>query len=342
MYIPTNKLIVASLFAIASSFTAYAAPVNSTSSSSTPLTAINSQDDFCLFLPPQPGLVVAVNEDNGIPFCTKPDTVPNATEFPEGFITTAHYLRNSSYVQVTGFFDRTKYDLGESDGGGQYDNHAKGKPVAAQCQDYKYFVSMIEPDINRFCIRCCQEEADCNTGRSGYGCLRIIDGDYDNDNNYINNSSSSEPTSHLNSDMNSVLFDLEALPNNNAADASTATTTATTATSNANDAILAEVEKLSELTSAEEVQTQWTSFTSNLVTEYPRVFQQISQLNSIVSDLTTLEQWKSFFALVKEKIIQLQATTSADSPSSTTHTNSKEDLEWLFAHRNSHDNQATW
>lgn len=162
MYISTNHLIVASLFAIASSFTAHAAPVNSTSSSSTPLTAINSQDDFCLFLPPQPGLVVAVNEDNGIPFCTKPDTVPNATEFPEGFITTAHYLRNSSYVQVTGFFDRTKYDLGETDGGGQYDNHANGKPVAAQCQDYKYFVSMIEPDINRFCIRCCQEEVNFN------------------------------------------------------------------------------------------------------------------------------------------------------------------------------------
>ncbi|KAL7313310.1 hypothetical protein PS15m_007071 [Mucor circinelloides] len=340
MYISTNHLIVASLFAIASSFTAHAAPVNSTSSSSTPLTAINSQDDFCLFLPPQPGLVVAVNEDNGIPFCTKPDTVPNATEFPEGFITTAHYLRNSSYVQVTGFFDRTKYDLGETDGGGQYDNHANGKPVAAQCQDYKYFVSMIEPDINRFCIRCCQEEADCNTGRSGYGCLRIIDGDYDNDNNYINNSSSSEATSHLNSDMNSVLFDLEALPSNHADDVLAATTT-TTAT-NANDAILTEVEKLSGATSVEEVQTQWTSFTANLVTTYPGVFQQIAQLNSIVSDLTTLDQWNNFFDLVKEKIIQLQATASADSASSTTHTNSKEDLEWLFAHRNSHDNQATW
>lgn len=183
-------------------------------------------------------------------------------------------------------------------------------------------------------------QADCNTGRSGYGCLRIIDGDYDNDNNYINNSSSSEATSHLNSDMNSVLFDLEALPSNHADDALAATTT-TTAT-NANDAILTEVENLSGATSVEEVQTQWTSFTADLVTKYPGVFQQIAQLNSIVSDLTTLDQWNNFFDLVKEKIIQLQATASADSASSTTHTNSKEDLEWLFAHRNSHDNQATW
>lgn len=140
--------------------------------------------------------------------------------------------------------------------------------------------------------------------------------------------------------MNSVLFDLEALPSNHADDALAATTT-TTAT-NANDAILTEVENLSGATSVEEVQTQWTSFTADLVTKYPGVFQQIAQLNSIVSDLTTLDQWNNFFDLVKEKIIQLQATASADSASSTTHTNSKEDLEWLFAHRNSHDNQATW
>jgi hypothetical protein len=154
MHISTSNIIVASLFAVASSFTANAAPVNS----STPLTTIQSESDFCIFLPPQPGLVVAVNENNGIPFCTNTDLVPNATELPEGFITTAHYLRNSTYVQITGFFDRTKYDLGETDGGGQYDNHAHGKPVGAQCQGYNYFVNMIEPDIERFCIRCCQNQ----------------------------------------------------------------------------------------------------------------------------------------------------------------------------------------
>ena len=75
----SNNLIVASLFVIASSFV-NAAPTNASS----PLTTINSQNDFCLFLPPQPGLVVAVNEDNGIPFCTKQNTVPNAKAFPSG------------------------------------------------------------------------------------------------------------------------------------------------------------------------------------------------------------------------------------------------------------------
>lgn len=147
--------------------------------------------------------------------------------------------------------------------------------------------------------------------------------------------------------MNSVLFDLEALPNTSSDDDSTAaapTTTTTTTSTTANDAILAEVEKLKEANygTVEEVQTQWTTFTTTLVSEYPDVSEQITQLNSIVSDLTTLEHWDAFFDLVQEKIIQLQATASADSATSTTHTDSKEDLEWLFAHRNSHDNQATW
>lgn len=75
----SSNLIVASLCVIASTF-ATAAPAKSNH----PQTAINSQDDFCLFLPPKPGLIVAENEDNGIPFCIKPDTVPNATTFPEG------------------------------------------------------------------------------------------------------------------------------------------------------------------------------------------------------------------------------------------------------------------
>jgi hypothetical protein len=79
----SNNLIVASLFVIASSFV-NAATTNSTSSSAHPLTIINSQNDFCFFLPPKPGLVVAVNENNGIPFCVNKNAVPNATPFPTG------------------------------------------------------------------------------------------------------------------------------------------------------------------------------------------------------------------------------------------------------------------
>ncbi|OAD66547.1 hypothetical protein PHYBLDRAFT_22465, partial [Phycomyces blakesleeanus NRRL 1555(-)] len=95
-----------------------------------------------------------------------------------GFITTAHYTSNDTYVQVTGFFDRTKYDLLETDGGGQYDAHGNHKPVGAMCKGYPHFVNLVEPSDNRFCIRCCENEDDCNTGRSEYGCLRVVPGDY--------------------------------------------------------------------------------------------------------------------------------------------------------------------
>ncbi|ORY97462.1 hypothetical protein BCR43DRAFT_489809 [Syncephalastrum racemosum] len=139
---------------------------------------LNSESDFCLFLPPQPGLEVATHEDDGIPFCTTAGAVPNAQAFPQGFLTTAHYQQTDSYQQITGFFNRDAYQLQAGDGGGQYDNHGAGKPINAACRNYEYFLSIIEPSDNRFCIRCCHNKDDCPTGRSEYGCQRNIPGDY--------------------------------------------------------------------------------------------------------------------------------------------------------------------
>lgn len=140
---------------------------------------IKSGQDFCLFLPPKPGLEVAPYESEGKPFCSEAGAITGAQKFPEGtlqgcflkdrkihtcipdagFITVAHYAKKeNSYEQVTGFFNRDAYHLLATDGGGQYDNHASGKPTGATCQGYNYFVSMIEPDIERFCIRCCQSK----------------------------------------------------------------------------------------------------------------------------------------------------------------------------------------
>ncbi|KAI9355458.1 hypothetical protein BD770DRAFT_346366 [Pilaira anomala] len=342
MYL-TNNLIVASLFAIASSF------VNAAATS--PLTAVNSQEDFCLFLPPQPGLNIRETENDSIPFCTKKDTVPKASEFPEGFITTAHFLKSDDYVQVTGFFDRSKYNLAATDVGGQYDNHAKGRPVHAQCKDYKYFVSLIEPEIERFCIRCCNDKNNCNTGRSGYGCLRVVDGDYNRDNNFVSTGDNTESSSHQNFSIDSVYTDLDALPSKDTASedksSDNKTTTTTDTTSNANQEIAAEIDSLkSELSnsSVEQVQTKWNEFASKLSSSYPQVSEQIKKISDITTSLTTAEEWNNFMDLVSEKIIQLQGTATSTSSEATTstHTDSKEDLEWLFNHRNSHDNQATW
>ena len=46
------------------------------------------------------------------------------------------------------------------------------------CANYNYYVNLIEPHSNTYCIRCCKEKKDCNTGKSTYGCAYIIPGDY--------------------------------------------------------------------------------------------------------------------------------------------------------------------
>ncbi|KAI9252667.1 hypothetical protein BY458DRAFT_559179 [Sporodiniella umbellata] len=305
-----------------------------------PITTIKGQDNFCIFLPPKPGLEVAVNENNGIPFCSKKNTVPKATVFPSGFITTAHYLKTSQYVQITGFFDRTKYNLQESDGGGQYDNHAHGKPVGAQCEGYNYFVNLIEPDIQRFCIRCCKEKSDCNTGRSGYGCLRVVSGDYTNDNNMMNITQTKKSHNHSNNNINSVLADLDALPvTDDSSDVSDS--------SNIVQEITSKIEgfqsELSSQQSIDQVKSEWATFATQISQTYPEQANEIQKLMDISSVLTTSDQLSTFNDLVLSKVKEMGQGSVTTEPSATlTHTNTQEDLDWLYEHRNSHDNQATW
>ncbi|KAI9029632.1 hypothetical protein CLU79DRAFT_810255 [Phycomyces nitens] len=169
-----SSVCLGSLLVMAFIGNSLAIPINANG----PSVAIKNGSNFCLFLPPRPGLEIAPYEDNALPFCTAPNLVENYKPLPQGFITTAHYLKTSAYEQVTGYMDISKYSLKPHDGGGQYDSHAGRKPIGAFCKGYDFFVSMIEPDLGRFCIRCCQDTLDCPTGRSEYGCLRIISGDY--------------------------------------------------------------------------------------------------------------------------------------------------------------------
>ncbi|SAM07586.1 hypothetical protein [Absidia glauca] len=164
-----------------------------TTASSTPTgipgltTAVLDEARFCLFLPPTPGNkgnyggmidpdAIADSEKTSRVFCTLDGLVPGARLMPDGFITSAHYQFNTTagFVQVTGEIDRTKYSLSAADGGGQYDNHGAGSPPLSMCQGYKYYVSLIEPDIQGYCIRCCETYQDCNASRSAYGCRRVV------------------------------------------------------------------------------------------------------------------------------------------------------------------------
>ncbi|KAI8973869.1 hypothetical protein BDB01DRAFT_807888 [Pilobolus umbonatus] len=315
-----NNNILVTLFAIATTFV----------KADIYRTVIHSQSDFCLFLPPQPGLSVTQNRQNGVPFCLKEGTVPNAKQFPEGFITTAHYSQSAEYVQVTGFFNRNKYQLDSKDIGGQYDNHAHGRPIGAQCEGYRYFVSLVEPHLERFCIRCCHQEEDCMTGRSSHGCLRVISGDYNRNNNMLANA-----TEHSNTNINSVYQELDTL-----VDSGVEINKAITA----NQEILNQVNILqSQLTDAtlHSVQADWYQFITQLSLKYPNISTHINQLQVLSSALTTVDQYKAYFRLLSEKIELLSVTTTSNDPTNT-HTNSKADLDWLFEHRNNHENQATW
>ncbi|ORX99017.1 hypothetical protein K493DRAFT_299657 [Basidiobolus meristosporus CBS 931.73] len=141
------------------------------------LTAIDNADSFCLFLPPEPGLTIGEHEDDAVVFCTKSNAAaPKANLLPQGFIRSAHFSQTNSYVQVTGKMNPSAYQLSTGDGGGQFDN--RGAPPNSGCNNYTYFVSLIEPDIGTYCIRCCNEKDDCNMGLSTAGCAAVIPGDY--------------------------------------------------------------------------------------------------------------------------------------------------------------------
>ncbi|KAG0358107.1 hypothetical protein BC939DRAFT_471393 [Gamsiella multidivaricata] len=137
---------------------------------------IKSGSNWCMMMPPEEGGDIALNEDRAIAFCTNDDSdAPGAKIFPSGFIHSAHFATGNGYVQVTGQIDRTRYSLAEADLGGQYDIKA---PVGSACAGYNHYVNLIEPHMNTYCIRCCKEKVDCNTGKSTYGCALIVPGDY--------------------------------------------------------------------------------------------------------------------------------------------------------------------
>ncbi|KAG0357233.1 hypothetical protein BG005_003799 [Podila minutissima] len=142
--------------------------------------AIASPEAFCFLLPPDPKAeTVAEAEDHAIAFCTQPN-VPGATGakvFPDNFIVSAHYKKNTTagWVQATGLLNPEVYGMSMTDDGGQYDVKA---PVGASCAGYNSFVNLIEPSSSRYCIRCCMDPLDCNVKISERGCRRIVPGYY--------------------------------------------------------------------------------------------------------------------------------------------------------------------
>ncbi|KAJ2960096.1 hypothetical protein NQZ79_g4488 [Umbelopsis isabellina] len=158
--------------------TAVIALAAATVASAQQIVSIVDSTDFCLFMPTpgQEDMNISDSEQDATVYCL--GNAPQATgagKLPSGFILSAHYVSTSDYVQITGQINPTAGGLNATDDGGQYDIAA---PNGASCAGYQYFVQLIEPSGNDYCIRCCNSETDCNRGISQDGCARVIPGDF--------------------------------------------------------------------------------------------------------------------------------------------------------------------
>ncbi|KAF1807328.1 hypothetical protein FB192DRAFT_1426128 [Mucor lusitanicus] len=163
----TSSLIAASVALLSSYVNAYGQ-----------IAQVVDANNFCVFLPPNDSKdrIIADTEWNAQAFCIgNTPKAKNAGKLDSDFIQSAHYLKTDQYVQVTGQINPAKARLIASDEGGQMDVRA---PMGSSCAGWKYYVNLIEPAGNTYCMRCCNDDRTCNRGISEKGCAHIIPGDY--------------------------------------------------------------------------------------------------------------------------------------------------------------------
>ncbi|KAG8963239.1 hypothetical protein FRC03_003241 [Tulasnella sp. 419] len=154
----------------------------------TNMVRINSAKDYCLIVPKNKRTNIGDSEHPGgmTTYCSKPQG--GQGKLPSNFWKNVAYKKGKgktgkAYVQLTGCINAKSLDrLDPSDGGGQYDSSGgaggKGNPKGSKCTGYAHYVELIEPDVNRACIRCCQEYKDCPLNKDTAGCPAVIPGNY--------------------------------------------------------------------------------------------------------------------------------------------------------------------
>jgi len=196
--------------------------------------------NFCVFLPPAGATDVNISDTEGSATAYCMGSTPQATgagKLPSGFILSAHYVSTSAYVQITGQIDPSKAGLNPADDGGQYDVRA---PVGSQCAGWTYYVNLIEPSGNDFCIRCCNDTTNCNRGISQAGCARIVPGDYSGPGVPSGTTSSSSPASVSNSTTSSSTSSTATKPSSHTAAHSSAQKPAASSTALPTEAVSAQ------------------------------------------------------------------------------------------------------
>jgi hypothetical protein len=150
---------------------------------------ITSTTDYCMIVPKNKKTNIGDSEHPGgmTTYCSKP-TSSLQGKFASNFwkkvtLKKGKGKNGKDYIQLTGCINTKTLDrLNPSDGGGQYDSNGgaggKGNPQGSKCTGYASYVELIEPDVNRACIRCCQDKADCPTNKDTQGCPVVIPGSY--------------------------------------------------------------------------------------------------------------------------------------------------------------------
>lgn len=156
---------------------------------------VNSLTDMCLIAPLNPHTDIGVAEGSGTKtYCTAKARYddPNQGQLPADFFSDARYVEygtvNYNQVrQITGCINTSHLSrLNPSDEGGQFDSSGQGNdgvPSQSFCilpgnNKRGFYVQLIEPAENRFCIRCCENNADCVHTEDTDGCEVAIPGYY--------------------------------------------------------------------------------------------------------------------------------------------------------------------
>ncbi|CAE6388801.1 unnamed protein product [Rhizoctonia solani] len=149
---------------------------------------IKSTSEYCLIVPRKPHTNIGDSESEGQmqSYCSASARYDNSQGIlPNNFWKKVTYKKGTGkgdWVQLTGCINRGFSQLNDNDGGGQYDSSGgdggAGNPRGSKCQGYNHYVEIIEPDVGRACIRCCQQYNDCPLDKDTAGCPAVVPGDY--------------------------------------------------------------------------------------------------------------------------------------------------------------------
>jgi hypothetical protein len=156
---------------------------------------VNSVADVCILAPRDPHTDIGVAEGSGTrTYCTAKARYDKARQgqLPVDFFSDAKYTSykgpsGGEIRQITGCIRASKLSrLNPKDQGGQFDSSGQGNdgvPPQSFCilpgkNKRGFYVQLIEPAQNRFCIRCCVNNSDCPHTNDTKGCPVAIPGYY--------------------------------------------------------------------------------------------------------------------------------------------------------------------